>query len=186
MEDSANEKEVQQGAQWYVMRAYKSEGRAEMLLAASDIECFIPKHSVVRVYHGIKSKRLVPVIPSLVFVRATREQIVAFKRNHNFLQFVMWSKRSGADPLVVPDGQMEEFIRVTTLAEDATTFYRPEELDIACGTPVRVHGGRFDGVKGLFMQVKGKRNRRLVVAIDGVIAASVEVHPDLVEVLQEI
>ena len=50
------------------MRAYKSEKRAEEKLKGKDgLEYFIPKYYAVRVYHGVKSKRLVPVIPNLVF-----------------------------------------------------------------------------------------------------------------------
>ena len=57
---------------WFVMRAYKSEKKAEEKLKGRDgLEYFIPKCYAVRIYHGVKSKRLVPVIPSLVFVHAS-------------------------------------------------------------------------------------------------------------------
>lgn len=66
---------------WFVMRAYKCEGKAEERLSGDDgLEHFIPKHYAVRVYHGVKSRRLVPVIPSLVFVRASRRQLIRFKK----------------------------------------------------------------------------------------------------------
>ena len=62
-------------ARWFVMRAYKSEKRAEEKLKGKDgLEYFIPKYYAVRVYHGVKSKRLVPIIPNLVFVHASRTQ----------------------------------------------------------------------------------------------------------------
>ena len=83
-------------ARWFVMRAYKSEKRAEEKLKGKDgLEYFIPKCYAVRVYHGVKSKRLVPVIPNLVFVHASRTQITEFKKRYNFLQFVMWEKSTG-------------------------------------------------------------------------------------------
>ncbi|MCY6361851.1 hypothetical protein OXV74_28455 [Bacteroides thetaiotaomicron] len=56
------------------------------------LEYFIPKHYAVRIYHGVKSTRLVPVIPSLVFVHASHSQITEFKKRYNFLQFAMWKK----------------------------------------------------------------------------------------------
>ena len=40
-----------------------------------------------------------------------------------------------------------------------------------------------DGVKGVFMRVKGKRNRRVVVMLEGIMGISAEVHPDLIEVI---
>ncbi len=169
---------------WYVMRAYKSEKKAEETLSGDEgLEYFIPKQVAVRVYHGVKSKRLVPVIPSLIFVRASQEQIVEFKKQHNFLQFIIWNKLSGQEYLVVPDKQMEDFIRVASVNEETTSYYMPEEINIEKGTRVMIHGGQLDGVTGTFMQVKGKRNRRLVVMLEGLIAVAAEVHPDLVEVL---
>ncbi len=170
---------------WFAMRAYKCESRAEELLGGENgLKHFVPKHYVVRVYHGIKSKRLVPVIPSLVFVYATHEDIVEFKRKNNFIQFITWKKSDGnLEYLIVPDQQMEDFIRVASAHEDSTLFYRPEEINIQKGTRVCIHGGQLDGVKGVFMQVKGKRNRRLVVMLEGLIAVAAEVQPNLVEVI---
>ncbi len=170
---------------WYVMRAYKCEKKAEdMLDSKYGLEHFIPKRYVVRVCHGVKTKRLVPVIPSLVFVHATQEQIVNFKKMHNFLQFVMWEKSTSLEYLIVPDDQMEGFIKVASLQEESTLYYTPDEIDIKKGTRVRIHGGRLDGVTGTFMKVRGKRDRRLVIMIEGVLAIAAEVHPDLVEVIQ--
>ncbi len=170
---------------WYVMRAYKCERKAEEQLEDAALNYFIPKQYAIRVYHGVKSKRLVPVIPSLVFVHATREQILEFKKQHNFLQFVMWENNSAQECLVVPDVQMEDFIRVASLYEENTAFYAPEEIDIKKGARVRIHGGKLDGVTGVFMQIRGKRNRRLVVLLEGVMAVTIEVHPDLVEILDK-
>lgn len=42
-----------------------------------------------------------------------------------------------------------------------------------------------DGVTGYFMRVKGRRNRRLVILLKGVVAITAEVQPDLVEVIEE-
>ena len=142
-----------------------------------------PKCYAVRVYHGVKSKRLVPVIPNLVFVHASRTQITDFKKHYNFLQFVMWEKSTGLEYLVVPDDQMESFIKVSSQYEENITYYNPDELDLQKGRRVRIHGGKLNGVTGIFMQVQGKRNRRVVVLLEGVMAVAAEVHPDLIEVI---
>ena len=44
-------------------------------------------------------------------------------------------------------------------------------------------GDNLNGVMGVFMQVQGKRNRRVVVLLEGVMAVAAEVHPDLIEVI---
>lgn len=169
---------------WFVMRAYKSEKRAEEKLGGKDgLEYFIPKCYAVRVYHGVRSKRLVPVIPSLVFVHASRTQITDFKKRCNFLQFVMWKKSTGLEYLIVPDEQMENFIKVSSQYEENISYYHPEEINLQQGTRVRIHGGKLNGVTGVFMQVKGKKNRRVVVLLEGVMAVAAEVHPDLIEVI---
>lgn len=170
---------------WFVMRAYKSEKKAEEKLKGRDgLEYFIPKCYAVRVYHGVKSKRLVPVIPSLVFVHASHIQITEFKKRYNFLQFVMNKKSTGSEYLIVPDTQMESFMKVSLQYEENISYYNPEEVDLRKGVcRVRIHGGKFDGVTGVFMRVQGKRNRRVVVLLEGVMAVAAEVHPDLIEVI---
>ena len=170
--------------QWFAMSAYKNEKKAEEMLKGKDgLEYFIPKHYAVRVYHGVKSKRLVPVIPNLVFVHASRKQITDFKKKYNFLQFMMWEKSTGLKYIVVPDDQMDSFIQIASLHEKDTAYYKPDEIDVRKGTRVCIHGGKLDGVKGVFMRVKGKRNRRVVVMLEGIMGISAEVHPDLIEVI---
>lgn len=177
--------EEKKQVRWFVMRAYKNEKMAEDRLKDKEngLEYFIPKHYAVRVYHGVKSKRLVSVIPSLLFVHASHAQIVAFKKNYNFLQFVTWEKSTGLEYITVPDDQMDSFIKVASHYEEDTVYYKPEEIDVRKGTRVCIHGGKLDGVKGVFMRVKGKRNRRVVVMLEGIMGISAEVHPDLIEVI---
>ena len=116
---------------WFVMRAYKSEGKAEEKLAGKDgLAYFIPKCYAIRVYHRVKSKRLVPAIPNLVFVHASRSQILNFKKRYNFLQFVMWKKSTGSEYIVVPDEQMDSFIKVASQYDENISYYRPSEINL--------------------------------------------------------
>ena len=170
---------------WFVMRAYKNEKLAEERLSGKNgLEYYIPKRYAIRVYHGVKSKRLVPVIPSLIFVHATQVQIAEFKKNeYNLLQFVKWENKEGGQYLIVSDENMDSFIKISSQYEDSIEYYKPEEIRLEKGTRVLIHGGKFDGVKGVFVRVEGKRNRRVVVMLEGVTAVAAEVDPDLVEVL---
>lgn len=85
--------------------------------------------------------------------------------------------------ITVPDDQMDSFIQIASLYEKDTAYYKPDEIDVRKGTRVCIHGGKLDGVKGVFMRVKGKRNRRVVVMLEGIMGISAEVHPDLIEVI---
>ena len=173
----------QNTVRWYVMRAHKSEKMAEERLAAGGLEFYIPKAYVVREFHGKKTKRLVPVIPDMIFVHASQRQLVDFKKANNFLQFVVWRKTTGPEYLAVPDRQMEDFIRVSSHPEADTLYLKPDEINIAQGVRVRILGGDLDGVTGVFMRVKGRRNRRLVVMLDGILAVSADIAPDLIQVI---
>ena len=93
-------------------------------------------------------------------------------------------KSAGGDPLVVPDRQMNDFIKVSSQYEAGTTYLRPDEVNLEEGTRVRILGGPMDGVEGIFVKIQGKRNRRVVVYLEGVSAAAVEVSPDLIEVIK--
>ncbi len=169
---------------WYVMRAYKNEQAAENRLMGKDgLEHFIPKHYALRVYHGVKSKRLVPVIPSLVFVHASHRQITEFKKSYNLLQFVMFGKESERNYLIVPDKEMDSFMKVASNYDEDMIYLKPEEVDLKKGTRIRIHGGALDNVEGVFLRIKGKRNRRLVVMLNGILGVSVEIQPDLIEVI---
>lgn len=171
--------------QWFAMSAYKNEKKAEEMLKGKDgLEYFIPKHYAVRVYHGVKSKRLVPVIriSSSCMLPENRSRI---SKKYNFLQFMMWEKSTGLKYIVVPDKQMESFIKIASQYEENTIYYKPEEIDIRKGTHICIYGGKFNGVKGVFMRVKGKRRRRVVVMLEGIMGISVEVHPDLIEVIND-
>lgn len=169
---------------WYVMRAYKQEAKAEEFLSGDDgLPFFIPKRYILQTFHGKKVRRLVPAIPSLVFVKASRMQLNEFKLRHPFIQYVMWKKSTGLEYVKVPIKEMENFIRVAGHTEEELTYYQPEEINLKVGTRIRVLGGAFDGAEGYFVKVQGKRNRRLVIKLDGVMAVSVEVKPDLVEII---
>lgn len=168
---------------WFVMRAYKNEKQAEDKLKAAGMEFFIPKCYAVRVYHGVKSKRLVPAIPSLVFVHASHSEITDFKKQYNSLQFVTWEKSTGIEYITVPDEQMDNFISVASNYEKGMIYLTPNEIDLKRGTRVRIHGGKLDGVTGMFMRVQGKRDRRVVVILDGIVAIAAAVRPDLIEII---
>ena len=171
---------------WYVMRAYKNESKAEEKLSGEyGLPYFIPKIEVERTYHGKKSKRLIPAIPSIIFVKASRQQIADFKTRCPFLQYVMWKKSTGYEYMIVPDHEMENFIRVATHATEPATYYAQGKLDLKKGTRIRIKSGPLEGTQGYFIKVQGVRNRQFVVNLDGIVAASIKVNPEDVAPLEE-
>ena len=87
-------------------------------------------------------------------------------------------------PIIVPDIQMQQFISVSRLHNERLIYLTPEEINLAKGTRVRVLGGPFDGVEGVFVKVRGCRSKRVVILMQGILAVVVaEVKPDLIEVI---
>lgn len=168
---------------WYAMRAtYRRELDAMHLLEKEHLGCFIPMQYRVSLRNGKKVRALVPVIRNLVFVHARPSEVQRVKSQVTYLQYIT-DTRSG-HKIIIPDGEMQRFIAVSGTYDDHLLYFRPEELNLAKGTRVRITGGDFEGQEGVFLKVRGARDRRVVIAIQGVIAvAMATIHPDLIEVI---
>ena len=142
---------------WYAMRAtYRREPDAMHLLKKENLGCFIPMQYKICIKKGKKVRALVPVVHNLLFVHARPSDVQRVKSQVTYLQYIT-DTRSG-QKIIVPDGQMQRFIAVS--------------------------GGEFEGQEGVFLKVKGARDRRVVIEIQGVIAvAMATIHPDLIEVI---
>ena len=69
---------------------------------------------------------------------------------------------------------------------DQLLYFQPEEVNLSKGTKVRITGGDFEGYEGVFVKVKGARDRRVVISLQGVIAmAMATISSDLIEVIEE-
>ena len=76
-------------------------------------------------------------------------------------------------------------LAVVEKAGEKITYFNPSEIQLRPGEKIRVNGGLYDGREGIIMRVKGKRKKQLVVSIPGILIASVEMEPDLVEVVAD-
>ena len=167
------------------MRAtYRREMKAHDELKDAGAEVFIPMHWTKKKV-GTRTKRVeVPAVQSLLFVHCSQPFIQQFKLKRPYLQYMCAFHRDGTRrPIVVPDRQMEDFIRVSTQAEDST-YIDPETENLAQGQRVRIAGGPFEGMTGTFQRVQGKRNRQFVVQIEGVLAIAIQISPSQLEVIK--
>lgn len=168
---------------WYAMRAtYRRETEAMRLLEKEKINCFVPMQYKISIKRGKKVRALVPVVHNLLFVHALPADIQRVKSQATYLQYIT-DTRSG-QKITVPTSDMKRFIAVAGTHNDHLLYFRPEEINLSKGTRVRILGGEFEGQIGVFVKVKGARDRRVVIAIHGVIAvAMATIHPDLIEVV---
>ena len=169
---------------WYAMRAtYRREPDAMRLLEKEKMGCFVPMQYKVSIRKGRKVRALVPVVHNLLFVHARPSDVKRVKSQVSYLQYIT-DTRSGRK-IIIPDSEMQRFIAVAGTYNDHLLYFQPDELNLSKGTKVRVIGGDFAGQEGIFLKVKGARDRRVVVEIQGVIAvAMATIHPDLIEVIK--
>ena len=124
-----------------------------------------------------------PSFYNLIFVHACPSEVKRVKSMVAYLQYIT-DTRSG-QKIIIPDQEMQRFIAVAGTYHEQLLYFRPDELNLSKGTKVRVTGGDFEGQEGIFLKVKGARDRRLVIKIQGVIAvAMASIHPDLIEVIK--
>lgn len=172
---------------WFAMRAtYSRELTVKALLDAENIESYVPMHYRLKnARNGRKIRVLEPVMHNLVFVHCTKPRIQAFKSKVPYLQYMTCREDGKNVPIIVPDNQMNDFIAVTNLHDESLIYLRPEELKLAKGTKVRVHGGPMDGIEGVFVKVEGRRNKRVVIEIKNVISvALMTISSNFIEVVK--
>lgn len=168
---------------WFAMRAtYGRSKNARDLLDKERMECFVPMRYETKEVRGKKKRELAPVVQNLMFVHAAPPIIQELKSRAEYLQYIV-NTRTG-EKIIVPDDQMRRFIAVAGTYDEQLLWFSPEEVNLARGTRVRITGGAFEGQEGVFVKVRGARDRRVVVEIQGVVAvAMATIHPDLIEPL---
>ena len=171
-------------ATWYAMCAYKREIRVQKALEKEGIKNFLPMRYEIKIHDRKKELLLVPAVSNLIFVYSTESVITEFKLKNPYLKYIMQKRGTLREKIVIPDSQMKDFIKVSEKNKEDLTYYKPEEINLKKGTKVRVHGGIFDGLEGTLLKVKGKRSKRIIVKIAGLVAvAAAYIEPDLIEIM---
>ena len=157
---------------WFAMSApFGRVLKAKALLDSKSVKSFVPmKYEMVSDKEGNKSRKLVPAISNLLFAYTTKENIQSIKKNVSFLQYLVKREDDRNLPIIVPDYQMEQFIKVCDTHDERLRYLAPDEINLDKGTPVKIIGSTFDGVEGLFVRVEGKRKKQVVVLVQGVTA----------------
>ena len=166
---------------WYAMRAtYRRGQQARELLENAGAKCFIPMKWEEKSVRGRKVRRYTPVAGNLIFVYGRQSVIQNVKSRAEYLQYMTDSR--SREKITVPEEQMQQFIAAVGSYNEQFIFLKASDIDLTKGEKVRITGGEFEGRTGTFMRIKGAREKRVVVAIPGVMAvAYAAIHPSLVE-----
>ena len=123
-----------------------------------------------------------PLVASLIFLRADDEEILtvdARLKDEMILGRLLGFIYKTADFkkwATIPDKQMESFRVLTENGGDGLTFFTSNLVKLAQGDKVRVIDGPMKGAEGYIKRIK--KDRRLLVCVEGVIAVASSYIPD--------
>ena len=179
--ENASTQVLRNEIQWFPMRiTYNRELKIKGLLDGLAIENYLPmRYDYVKIKNG-KKKKLVPAIRNLIFVRSSQEVLTCLKKTiADFEPMRYITKKSlttGQNEIIrVPEKQMNDFIKVTSSPNDDFIILDNDEFINKVGKQVEITEGYFAGIKGVIKRVK--RNKHVVVQIDGVAAVAITFVP---------
>ena len=128
--------------------------------------------------------RRVPLIKSLMFLRCLDTDIKKLRYDIGARGFV-YLKTDGKSPSVISDREMAIFRLVADSEETGLTFFQDDPMThFKEGVRVRVKEGTLKGAEGYIRRIK--KDRRLVVSIQGVVAiATAFIPPESLEPVPE-
>lgn len=172
---------------WYVLRDLKrpnAKVRAWQWLAEEfGLEVFTPKKWVLVMRQGRRESVAVAFIPDLLFVHDAKVVLDSIIANTETLQFRYRKYGAQNEAMVVPDADMERFIKAVG------TAVNPEYYTMDMITPemhrrrIRIAGGPLDGTEGYLLTTRGSKKKRLLVELQNFFAASVEVSPEFIQLI---
>ena len=164
---------------WFAMRAtYRREMKAKQLLESYGIESFVPMRYSDSVRAGRKQKRLVPAIHNLIFVRSSWQRLKEIKPKAPYLQYIIREdEQKQKKALVVPDRQMDDFIRLVQTYSENLVYVEPKPQEWRKGQRVRITDGPFQGQEGEFVRLAGIKGKSVVVSVAGVVAVAITTVP---------
>ena len=134
------------------------------------VQCFTPMvHRLV-------------VMQDLLFVKDTREHLDAIVESTPKLQY-RYKLGVQHTPIIVPVADMERFIKAVE-ASDNPKFYSPDEVTPEMrNRKIRIIGGQLDGYTGTLVTTRGSKTKRLLVELPTLLAASIEVEAEYIQLI---
>lgn len=158
---------------------------AYIALGELGYQVFTPLRETVSQTGGSRRKVMVPFIHDLLFVRARRSRLDETVRTTPTLQYRFVKGMPYGTPMTVGTDDMERFIAAVSGGKP-TRYYSPGEITPDMyGRRVRmICSGPLNGYEGRLMRMRGSGKKRLIVALPGLLAASVEIDKaDFIEIL---
>lgn len=197
-----------QDRRWYAVKVfYNKVFRMEDILSDRNIETYLPvqKVQLKGQAHLLAARKLArtdeyhrgdaryiqegpviyerrPLITSLIFLKASPEEIVQVSARLKDEQIMgralgfVYKTADWKGYASIPDRQMESFRLVVESGQSGLEFYSADEFVLREGDKVKVLDGPFAGAEGYIKRIR--KNRRLLVCIEGVIAVATSYIPE--------
>lgn len=172
--------------QWFVLRvSYGRIDKAKTNVEAKGIECYVPlQYKEVR-KQGKKRITTKPLLPSLIFLNATAEQVetllhdnkVVANESKSLLSYYFDHTIHLQDnpklnpPLTIRDEAMNNFIRLTSIKNPHIIPVTSNSIQFKLGDNIVVTEGEFKGVHGRVARIAGQQ-RVIVELFDGCLVAT--------------
>ena len=172
--------------QWFVLRvSYGRIDKAKTFVEAKGLECYVPlQYKEVRKQD---KKRIItkPLLPSLIFVHASAEQLEALLHDNKvvanesrpllsyyFDHTIHRQDNSNRNPpLIIRDEAMNNFIRLTSIKNPHIIPVTSNNIQFKLGDNVVVTEGEFKGIHGRVARIAGQQ-RVVVELFDGCLVAT--------------
>ena len=164
--------------QWFVLRvSYGRIDKAKTFVEAKGLECYVPlQYKEVR-KQGKKRIITTPLLPSLIFVHATAEQVEALLHDNKVMANESRAllsyyfnhtihRQDNPDrnpPLTIQDEAMNNFIRLTSVKNPHIIHVTSNNIQFKLGDNVVVTEGEFKGVHGRVARIAGQQ--RVIVEL---------------------
>ena len=172
--------------QWFVLRvSYGRIDKAKTFVEAKGLECYVPlQYKEVR-KQGKKRIITTLLLPSLIFVHASAEQVEALlhdnkvvaNESRSLLSYYfdhtihLQDNPNRNPPLIIRDEAMNNFICLTSIKNPHIIHVTSNNIQFKLGDMVVVTEGEFKGVHGRVARIAGQQ-RVIVELFDGCLVAT--------------
>lgn len=172
--------------QWFVLRvSYGRIDKAKIFVEAKGMECYVPlRYKEVR-KQGKKRIIPIPLLPSLIFIHASAEQVEALLHDNKVVAnesrallsyyfdhtIHLQDNPDRNPPLTIRDEAMNNFIRLTSIKNPHIIHVTSNNIQFKLGDNVIVTEGEFKGVHGRVARIAGQQ-RVIVELFDDCLVAT--------------
>lgn len=152
---------------WYAFKVFFNKVfELDELMREDGVMTYFPVVKTEKRVGGVVKMVKRPAISSLIFVRCTCEEIMAWQRKLSGKVMLYTHVTDGIRvPSPIDEDEMRVFMLVTSADDDRLEYLNVDSIDYKKGQRVRVIDGPYKGCQGYIKRVKG--NRRLLVSVEG-------------------